>query len=170
MNDTSISDDLYKAHILFYEAFELTYRSYHEEEKLKVQEFIINFTHNYTPYGLIQAGSIGELQEHIFTVELHRDFLWKLIFNYYSLIGLDNTLLNRLLDALATALNVSDVGLEEDSLTPTPIRERLLGFEDIRTYLNANKWLVVLALIKLNYNRIFGENKLTLQALVERGS
>ena len=170
MNETEHnSDTLYRIYFIFAETVMLTYDSYTGDEKEKIQEFIIEFARNYTPYGLIKVDTIPEVVDHIFTVDSYRDFVWKLIFNFYSTVGLEKSENEMLCQVLSTSLDITDNSAEENvSLTPSELKKRSLDADTLYDNLIANKWLVVLVLLLLLYRRNFSENKVSIQSFIER--
>ena len=163
------SDTLYRIYYIFTESVLTTYTSYTSDEKNKIQEFIIDFARNYTPYGLLKIDTVSDIVEHVFTVDANRDFVWKLIFNFYSTAGMSQEESELLYQALGTALDVTDNTSEENlTLTPIELKQRSLDSESIYQYLKNNKWLTVLVMILLLYRRSFGENKNSIQTFIEK--
>lgn len=163
----TLPEKLNECYYLFIEAFMVTINSYSEIEKIKVKEFAIEIAMGYTPYGIMTAQSIGGLVDHVFTVEVNRDFVWKLIFNYFSVIGYDKTMLNHLCTSLAVAVDIGDNTSESNlSLTPASIRERLQNQDVLINTLKDNKWLLVILMLVATYQRKYDNNK-TIKEMLE---
>jgi len=169
--EVSLSTQLLDAYYLFVESFQNVLDSYSEVPQTKVKEFVTDFARTRTPYAIFSPAGITSLVEHIFTVDIHRDFLWKLIITYFSTLGYDKVFHEKLCETLSFSLDVADklaFSSDEDStLTPEELTTRTLGADEIKDYLLANKWLVVLVLIQINYKRVFPEVKTTIQSMVE---
>lgn len=175
-DNLDLSDMLFKTNCIFYETFLMTIDGYSGEEKEKVLEFIIRFSRERTPYGLIQITTIAELSEYIFTDELNRDFVWKLVFNFFSTLGFNANQYKEICNSLAFALDVVDNNelldteslSESPALTPEELSKFHLTNEQLRIYLISNKWLVVLTLLLLNYKRRIIDNKSSIKDIVEK--
>lgn len=159
----TLAEELNNCYYLFIEAFSLTIESYTEEESIKIKEFLASLGRSYNPYSLMTVSHVTDLIDLIFTKEDVRDFIWKLTFNFFSILGYDKGQYNKLCETLAFSLNVTDnykkttdLGRVEKgifSLTPDTLKSKLEDYETIKEYLIDNKWLIVITIIILNYRR-----------------
>ncbi len=96
-----------------------------------------------TPDGLKEASDL------VFTSDLHRDFVQAITFAFYSRWGANEQQKTALLENLADGAS-GDVSSQEGWIAvPKPVQDRMLPRHEITTLLGANRWLVVLLLIKL---------------------
>lgn len=167
----TLTDELNNCYFCFVQAFTMTMESYSVEESIKIKEYFVKLGRSYTPYGLITASNLPTLTDEIFTVESIRDFVWRLVFNYFSILGYDPITHKSLCDTLAFALNVVDNFTKEDeilpdhSITPPVLKTKMLSENELASYLDENKWLMMLVLIILNYRRKYPDIKSIMEVL-----
>lgn len=165
----TLTEELNECYYSFIEAFSITTNSYSEAELIKIKEFVITLAREYTPYGIMTVQSINEVVGNIFTVELNRDFIWKLTFNYFSILGYDSNQYSNICKTLAFAANVGDNYNENPnskSITPSILKEKLQTYEDLGSFLLDNKWMVIVLMIIFNYQRQYPNLK-TIQSVLE---
>lgn len=162
--DASI--EMFRIGSLYKEAFINTLNGYSGEEEVELKSLLIKLARAYTPYGIIQESTIDFLLEHIFTVELHRDFIWKLSINFSFYIGDDENLYSSVCKAISIGLDITS-RLDINSLVPVELKKRHLDKESILECLLSNKWLVMIILLMINYRRDFNDGQPTIQKVLE---
>lgn len=171
-NTRTLTEELNDCYHAFVEAFAMTIAPYGDVEKVRIKEFVAQLAISYNPYAILTTSSISDIRDQVFTQELNRDFIWKLIFNYFSILGYDSKQYSNLCRSIAFACNVGDKyytgELGATSVTPETIRDKLQAFESIEDFLRDNKWILMILLIILNYRREYTNSK-SIMSLVEGG-
>ncbi len=144
-------------------ALDQTISNYAEKAKADIGEFILHIAGEIRPYMVVTDSGAEALAEEIFTVEVRRDFIFNLLFNFCPRLSFTDTgkEFSKLTSTLAFSLSIADRvssgegppnsrnGDTRNNKLPEEIVRRLPSRSSIVELLEANKWLTMLLLISL---------------------
>lgn len=114
----------------------------------KIDGFVVNFLLNYQVSSIVMPSSLDTLVREVFSNKLIRDFVLTLQFNFFSRWGEAAENFTSLTDNLSYGLGLSSEENSQFSVIPKQLSEALPSQDDVRLILKANKWLVVLLILK----------------------
>lgn len=103
------------------------------------------------PWMWVSPEGVNHLDDLIMVEELTRDFIMALTFTFFSRWGEAKVKFTGLVDTLSWGCAVDNANAEDQSyvLMSKDLSARLSSQETVKKYLAANKWVVVMMLIKL---------------------
>lgn len=102
------------------------------------------------PWLIMTPDGIVNLTQEIFSDDTIRDFVFKVVFQFFSSISPTPDLVQQLAANLAAGCAVGDsVSPTNQNLMPVEIKKRLSGFDFVYDMLKANKWLMVVIMFHL---------------------
>ena len=144
---------------VFKDALNQTISNYAEKARATISHMILHICAEVRPYMIVTEAGAETISEEIFTVEICRDFIFNLLFNFCPRLSFSNTEkeFSKLVSCLAFTLAVGDrVGNINNrpndgdfNKLPEDISRRLPNHETINNLLEANKWLVMVLMISL---------------------
>lgn len=143
---------------LFTSALTQTISNYAETSRNAITSFILHICGELRPYMIVTPAGAATLAEDIFTVELNRDFIFNLLFNFCPRLSFTDTgkEFGKLISALSFTLAIGDScntsSDNDESLLPEELSTRLPDQNTITNLLMSNKWLVMVLLISLYIN------------------
>lgn len=146
------NDDMETVAAAFQTAFKTVMNQYlSEEQRTKLMQWVTTVAVEGKPWIWTSADGQAILLDMVMVDEFYRDFVMTLTFVFFARWGEANVKFTGLVDTLSWG-TASDTASNEDKsliLMPEDISTRLTGQVDVKRYLNANKWVVTLMLIKL---------------------
>lgn len=114
----------------------------------KIDAFVVNFLLNYQVASIIMPASLDTLVREVFSNKLIRDFVLTLQFNFFTRWGEASVNFTSLTDSLSYGLGLSSDEEGQYSVIPKQLRDALPSQDNVREVLKANKWLVILLVLK----------------------
>jgi hypothetical protein len=147
--------------IAFRDAYEHTLSHFPDPTRRNVVlKFVSGITMQYSLYLAFTSDGLSRMMKDVFSNDTVRDFVLRLTGAFFTRLGMSEQDNNELPEVLASALCVfptpsiknADVSSETVAV-PEELKLRLPEYDDIKTLLLTNKWLVTVAMISL-YLRI----------------
>lgn len=159
---------------LFRDAMLRAFQAVPVTEQDHIQQFISTLFYKYKPYSLLQPTVIASLSADIFQDSRNREFIWQLIFHFFSVIGNQGERIGSLIENLISGLLINQPAVqykgptdkdadntpEGGSALPAELADRIEIDYDPYEALSSNKWLIVIALFHLCYHFADIENLL----------
>lgn len=151
--------------VAFRDAYEHTLSHFPDTVRRNaILKFVSGITMQYSMYLAFTSEGLSKLMKDVFNNEIVRDFILRLTSAFFVRLGLSEQDKNELPEILASAMCVfptpfvgnTSISMETVAI-PEELKTRLPEYDDVKTLLITNKWLVTTVMISL-YLRIEIEN------------
>jgi hypothetical protein len=128
-----------------------------------VLKFVSGITMQYAMYLAFTSDGLIRTMKDVFSNDIVRDFVLRLTGAFFTRLGVSEKDVNDLPEVLASAMCVfpapsSSISLDTIAI-PDELKTRLPEYEDVKTLLLTNKWLVTLVMVSLYLRIEFEEVK-----------
>ena len=152
MNSTELKE-------IFKEALSQSIASYSERNRIAIYELLLHICGELRPYMVVTPAGAEAISDRIFSNDIHRDFIFTLLFNFTPRLSIDRIEENFAYVVRSLAFGLSNINkinipgyatANEDHIKlPEEVVDRLPTESSIIQLLKSNKWLVMILLINL---------------------